>query len=269
MLFKRVSANNFLTHTGYRMTGGIMTKVGEGGELKHGTLADNSKTFSVDTYGELLGITRQMMINDDLGMFLAMPARLGRDAAETIEDVAWDLVKANTSSFFGAGNSNVITGATSVLGTTGLDLATKALAEQTADGRPIRVTAKYLVVPPALQGEARRLYTGANVIATGVGATKAIDANANIYNGVYEPVVVPDLSAVVDSVAGSNAMWYLWADPAASVAPFALAFLNGVDRPVIEEADPDPKFLGTTWRGYIDFGVAQWDSEGAIRAAGA
>jgi hypothetical protein len=130
------------------------------------------------------------------------------------------------------------------------------------------VRGKYLVVPPALGGEAQRLFAASNLVATGTGSSKKLDASANIYAGMFEPVIVPDLSATVDSDNGSDAQWYLWADPAGSVAPFALAFLNGVDRPVIEETDPDPRFLGTTWRGYIDFGVAQWDEEGAIRSAG-
>jgi len=81
-LFKRVTATNFLTHTGYRNTGGGGFKeVGQDGELKHGDLADDSKTYSVTTYGEILGITRQMIINDDIGALTALPVRLGQDAA--------------------------------------------------------------------------------------------------------------------------------------------------------------------------------------------
>lgn len=270
-LFKRVSVNNFLQHTGYRMTGGVMQKVGQGGELQHGTLADSSKTYQAYTYGELIGLTRTMMVNDDLGMFLAMPARLGRDAGETIEDAAWDLVKANTSDFFHADNANLITGADTVLGIAGLDKAVQTLAEQTSNGRPIRVSGRYLVVPPALAGEAARIYTATNIVASGLSSTssKTMSAAANTYAGQFEPVVVPDLSATVDATNGSDAYWYLWPDPNGSAAPFVIAFLNGVDRPVIEETDPDARFLGTVWRGYIDFGVSQWDSEAAVRANGA
>jgi len=99
-------------------------------------------------------------------------------------------------------------------------------------------------------------------------SAKGIAADRNNFEGLYEPVIVPHLSATVDSDNGSDTIWYLWGDPSYLV-PFAIAFLNGVDRPVIEEINVSGEYLGRAWRGYIDFGVAQWDEEGAVRAAGA
>ena len=268
-LFKRVPASDFKVHTGYRLTGANnFGKVGQDGELKHGQLGDESKAYKVDTYGELLGITRQMIVNDDLGILLALMTKIGLDAARRLEAVAWDLVKANTSTFFGSGNKNYISGTDTVLGISGLDAATQKLAEMVdSDGEPVMVTGKHMVVPPALSAEASRLYKASNVIATGTGSSKKVDADANNYEGQFEPVVVPHLSATVDSSNGDDAAWYLWGDPS-YLSPFAVAFLNGVDRPTIEEVPVSGEYLGKLFRGYLDFGVAQWDTQGAVKSKG-
>ena len=105
------------------------------------------------------------------------------------------------------------------------------------------------------------------MIVTGAGATKKIDAGSNNYRGVYEPVVVPDLSATIDATNGSDTGWYLWVT-GAPIAAFVVAYLNGVETPVIEEVALSGEILGRAWRGYMDVGVAQWDKQGAVNSAG-
>jgi len=261
---KRLSANNFMTHTGYRLGGSnTLTKVGEDGELKHGTLTESSFTYSVDTYGEILGITRQMWVNDNLGALLAIPERIGRAAAKLPDSLLFTLVTANTGNFFHADNSNYITGASTALGITGLDEAVQTLREQTGpDGEMISLdlSGAKLVVPPALEGAARRLFASDTWVATGVGAAAARSPATNTYKGMFEVVVVPHLASATKE-------WYLFTNPA-DIAAFGTAFLNGVDTPTIEERPPADDILGRRWWGYLDVGVAQVDHQGAVKSKG-
>jgi phage major head subunit gpT-like protein len=80
-------------------------KVGPAGELKHATAGELSYTNQVETYGRMFAITRQDIINDDLGALTAIPKKLGRGAALKLNDVFWT-VFLNNSTFFASGNAN-------------------------------------------------------------------------------------------------------------------------------------------------------------------
>jgi len=264
---KRLSANDFKTHTGYRLGGdNTLLEVGEDGEIQHGTLTENSFSYAVKTYGKMLGITRQMWVNDDLQALMAMPQVIGRGAARLVDTLFWALVYANTDSYFASGNNNYISGATTALGLTGLDEAVQTLREQTdPDGHAIglNLAGTKLVVPPALEGAANRLYMSDAWVATGVGAAAARSPASNTYKGRFEPVVVAtDADIVADTL-----VWYLFTNPA-DIAAFGVAFLNGVDTPIIEEVPAASNILGREWRGYTDVGVAQIDYQGAVKSKG-
>src|SRR5262249_49022296 len=99
--------NDFKQVTRYRMTAsGIFQKVGPDGELKHATLDQEAYTNQVDTYGRMIALTRQMIINDDLGAFLQIPRAIGRMSALALEEAVFTLFLANPNNFFSAGNAN-------------------------------------------------------------------------------------------------------------------------------------------------------------------
>ena len=50
-------------------------------ELKHATVSEESYTNRIDTFGRMISLTRQMMINDDLGAFTQIPRIIGRMSA--------------------------------------------------------------------------------------------------------------------------------------------------------------------------------------------
>lgn len=54
--------------------------VGEHGEFASGTMQEAKETFAISTFGRIIGISRQEMVNDDLGAFTDMSARIGRAA---------------------------------------------------------------------------------------------------------------------------------------------------------------------------------------------
>jgi hypothetical protein len=264
-LCRSLNASDFKTHTGYRVSGDMkFEEVGPNGELGHGKLDESGYTYSVKTYGKFFGLTRTMQVNDDLGAFAEVPRLIGRGAALTKERLFWLLVHANTGSFFSEANGNLITKA---LGSEGLRLAVAALEDQTDDQKdPILVMGKYLVVPTALKATAQEIFRSTNVN-TGGASTKEKVPNANIYQGMYEPQSSPYLGNTSFHKSASSLAWYLWGDPA-DVPAFGLAYLNGVNTPVIEDAPVSGEFLGNAWRGYMDIGVCQIDPAGAVKSTG-
>ena len=76
-----VPVKDFKTVTAYRLTGSMkFEKVSPAGELRHGKAGQESYTISADSFGKLFAITRQDLINDDLGALTGQAKRLGRGA---------------------------------------------------------------------------------------------------------------------------------------------------------------------------------------------
>jgi len=113
-VWRRISAirpaSDFKTMTRYRMTmGGSYAKVGPDGEIKHGNVSEESRTNKVETYGEMLAITRQDQYNDDLSALTQIPAQLGGNAGRALNTAFWTEFMANTS-FFHSSHANVVAG---------------------------------------------------------------------------------------------------------------------------------------------------------------
>ena len=150
------NVSDFKTVTSYRLIGKDQyEQVPPGGEIKHGTLGNETFTNKADTYALMLSIDRRDIINDDLGAITLVPRKLGRGSGLKINDVFWK-VFLNNAAFFVAGNNNYISGAGTVLGIDGLTQAETAFMEQVdADGKPIGIMPAFMLVPPSLSASAR------------------------------------------------------------------------------------------------------------------
>ncbi len=264
---KTASVRDFKTHTRYRLTSDFkFVEVGEAGELTHGTVDEQSFTNKADTYGLLFSLSRQKIIDDDLGAFLAIPQRLGMGAAEAITEGFWILLLSNPSSFFHADNSNYATGAGTALSVTSLTAAELLFLNQTKpNGRPLGMSAKYILVPNALKVTAQLLMSSLEM--NQVPASNVALPSQNPHSGKFEVVTSAYLSNSA-LTGNSSTAWYLFADPKRLPA-IEIAFLNGVDRPTVQSAEADFNTLGIQYRGFIDFGIAVQDPRAAIKFAGA
>ena len=72
-----------------------LLEVGESGEFKRGTLGESKESYRVKTYGRVVAITRQVLINDDLDAFTRIPAMYGNSIAQLESDVVWGIITAN------------------------------------------------------------------------------------------------------------------------------------------------------------------------------
>ena len=245
-------------------TGELLEVAGDG-ELKSGTLDEDTFNQQISTFGRLIWLTRKDIINDELGAFAQITRMMGRKGIQKRETLFWDLVKnGETSNFFSAGNNNLLTGANSVLSIASISTAIAAAADQKAkDGTPVAIRMRKLVVPPALESTAKAIIRGTN---TNTGALTD-QPDINIHSGEFELVVVPFLSASTLPVAGSNTAWYLAAD-GDDIPAWDTAYLRGQRTPIVETGESKSERLAINWRIFWDLGVAEQDFRAAVKSTG-
>ncbi len=263
---KVATVNDFKEHSRYRMTGNFtFEKVGPDGEIKHGKIGEQLFGQKADTHGIMFALTRQMIINDDMGAFTDIPRQIGMGAAEAIADAVWGLLLSNPNSFFSADNKNYLEGADTALSVDALTAAEILFGEQTKpNGRPLGIGPRILLVPIALKVIAQQLMKSTDLNETTT-ANKG-KPKSNPHAGKFDVVSSSYLSNATFPNA-SNKAWYLFADPNRLPA-MEVAFLNGIDRPTVEKTDADFNTLGIQFRGYIDFGVREQDHRGAAKFKG-
>jgi phage major head subunit gpT-like protein len=252
------SVPDFKTMTSYRLTDAMEYELlPKGGEIKHGTLSEESYTRAAKTYAKMLGLDRQDIINDDLSAFDDLRMRLGAGAATKFNNIFWAEFLDN-STFFTAARVNYISGSTTNLGIDGVGLALGVAAfdalKSTAvagEGKRIGGRPEILLVPPELDAMAQRFYKSELVNTGGSSSVNSVP-NANIYAGLYRPIKCPWLS---DSTftGYSTTAWYLLRSPRILPA-MVVSYLNGQQTPTIESSDADFNTLGIQFRGYHDFG---------------
>ncbi|MBI5725251.1 MAG: hypothetical protein HZA50_14930, partial [Planctomycetes bacterium] len=252
------------TVTSYRLIGKDQYEaVAPGGEIKHGTLGNESYTNKADTYGLLLAVDRRDIINDDLGAITTVPRKLGRGSGLKINDVFWTIFM-NNAAFFATGNKNYLTGADTVLSIDGLTKAEQTFMDQVdSDGKPIGVMPTIMLVPTALSAIGTQLYKSLEIRDT-TGSTKYPVANPHV--GKFR-VEVSRYLANAKYVGNSGKAWYLLSEPT-DLPVIEVAFLNGNESPTIETANADFGTLGVQMRGYHDFGCALQDPRGGVKAKG-
>jgi hypothetical protein len=268
---KIASVNDFKEHTRYRMTGSFQfQQVGPDGELKHGQLGEQTFRQKADTHGIMFALTRQMIINDDLGAFTDIPRQIGMGAAEAIADAVWGLwlsnpTQADGKAFFHTDHKNYMAGADTALTVDGLTEAEVAFGKQVKpNGKPLGIRPSILLVPTALKVPAEMLMKSVTLNETTTANKPKPSANPHV--GKFTVVSSVYLSNPTFPGASDKA-WYLLADPNRLPA-IEVAFLNGVDRPTVEKTDADFNTLGVMFRGYIDFGVKEQDPRGALMMKG-
>jgi phage major head subunit gpT-like protein len=246
------SVNDFKAISQYRLNGGFgFEKVQNGGELKNAQAKDEVRTISADTYGIMTSVTRTDLINDDLGALTAVPQRIGRGGALTLNDVFWASFK-DDSSFFTVAKGNKKTSATA-LGLAGLKEALTLYRKlKDRDGKPMATQPRVLLVPVDLEITAAELM---NSIQIASGNTSG-QPSTNVFAGRYEVVSSTYLTEVDH--------YYLLASPA-DLPVMEVAFLNGVQSPIVETAEADFNVLGVQMRGYFDFGVAKAEDLAGVK----
>ena len=237
---------------------GNLELVPEGGQFQQDFLGEASARTKVATYGKLFSLTRQAIINDDLGLFSKIATKYGSAAKRLVNKMVYAQLTGNVKmqdnvALFDAKHGNVAT--------TGEALSVKAIAKAITAMRrqkgitgeaTLNITPKYLVVPPELEMVAYQI----------VNSTAAVDGvNSGVVNPYKGRFVV-----VADAELTDPDAWYLVAD-ATQHDTIEVTYLNGVETPRLETRqgfDVD----GIEYKVAFDCGVSALDFRGLYKNAG-
>lgn len=232
-----------------------LEKVNEHGEFTHGTRAEEGPaSYKLETYGRIFGITRQALVNDDLGAFADMARAFGQAASQREAAVLASLLLSNPAvadevALFHADHGNILSTASSALSLTALASAVKALRLQTdVGGELLSLEPGAIVVPASLEMTARQLVAQ---------ITPAEHAKVNPF-GKLEVVVEPRLDAA------SVKAWYL---VSAGSSALEYAYMSG-NAGVQVETRNGWEVDGLEVKARLDFGAAFVSHRGWIKNAG-
>jgi hypothetical protein len=208
-----------------------------------------------------------MIYNDDLGAFLKVPEGMGARAARKIDQLFFTRLLANIGSLFSEAHGNYKAGADTALSGDSLALAVQMFMDQTdADGQPINVSPKFLLVPTGLKITARELLNSIMFLSVGSTSKQRIPTYNALSDEELEVVTSPYLSNA-NYPGASGKAWYLFADPAI-VDTFEIGYLKGRRTPTVEQGDTDFDTLGIKFRVYFDLGVREQDHRGMVKFRG-
>ena len=188
-------------------------------------------------------MTRQMIINDDLGAFNDMLEELATLSNNLINGTVYDMLRMQDGYtmndgvvLFHADHSNL---GTTALSATALSAAKTAMRKQVAqDGStPLNITPDYLIVAPELE------YTAYEII----NSTASLTDNKN--SGVVNPLQ-GSMQIIVDAELSTATEWYL----VAGRRTLKAGYLQGTGRRPTLRQDVS-SMARTSFEGIFDFGL--------------
>lgn len=267
---RRGSVPDFRASPRYRRGSfGVLDAVNQMGEFANKSIPDGEKqSLTASTKGNLIAISRQAIINDDMGAFSSMATDIGMSAALTIEAAVYALLALNAGlgptmsdglTLFHATHNNITTGA--AIGSTAIDADRVAMGSQkdVSGNQILALAPAILLVPIGLGGVARQINNSQFDFDAGFTSGKPNPNVPNKVGGLFRDII--------DTARMTGTRRYLFADP--SIAPtIEVAFVDGQNQPFLDVKqgwDVD----GVEWKVRLDFGTAAVDFRGAVTNAGA
>lgn len=205
----------------------------------------SDQTYKISKFGKVVALSWEATLNDYLRMFRYWPEWLARAARSTENKFVTGLMVSatgpNTALFSvdGSTNNGIVNKVTATpLTEANLIAAYIAMTTRVvANGNPMQVQPKYLVVPPALRFAAEKLLESPTLVQSNIPTGGTIGANVMIspYNAIPKlglEVVESRWINYVDTSANVNNTWYLVAAPMAGGA-MEVGFLTGHRQPQV------------------------------------
>jgi ATP-dependent protease ClpP protease subunit len=235
-----------------------LDKVEEGGEYKYGTIADTGTSVQIATYGKMFAITRQAIVNDDLGFFNRVPRKMGRGAKRTIGNLVYAIINGNPVmqdgvALFATAHGNIAPTA-AVPSVTSVGAARAAMARQTDDagiGTAVGIVPKFALTPPEYAMTMNTIMT-----------SERIPGDAGQINNPVRGIATP----ITDSRLNGTA-WYMISDPQ-QTDTVEVTYLDGVETPFMDQRE-GWSVDGAEFKVRIDAGVKALHWRGLYKNAGA
>jgi len=245
------------------------TLIPEGGEYQSSTFMTGAGEWRIFTYGRKFVVTRQVIVNDDLGALQRIPPLMGRGFADFESDLVYALLTAGGTTLAGGVGVNQPDGlplfhsthrniATGGLSVAGLGAARQLFRSQVdPSGNLIMLDPTYILAPTQLE-TAIELFM-APVNPTVIGAD-------NIFRGKFTSITDPRIDPVNAAgvpLIGTPTFFYLLASPA-QVPMITYGYLNGAAGvQVVSQEDRDPD--GVTILARTDFGASILNHRGFVK----
>ncbi len=237
--------------------GGRLDKITEGGELSEKYLSEEAEAWNLESFGNKFILTREMLINDDLGAFTNMLGEFVEMAGSTANGRVYDLLRkqGDYASYlmgdgvpiFDAGHGgNALTLA---LAPDALRTGRVVMRRQIGmDGStPLNINPSYLLVPPELEQTALEMLNST--------ATLTAEQNSGVVNTEYKM-----LTPIVDAEMTSATEWYMLANR----RTIKVGYLAGTGRRPILQTNTS-SLTQTVFEGIFDFGVMAEDYRGLVQ----
>jgi ATP-dependent Clp endopeptidase proteolytic subunit ClpP len=256
------TVTDFRDHNRYlKGTFGVLDNVNELGEFKQKPIPDGAKEkIKATTKGNIISLSRQAIVNDDLGAFSDIATDLGRAAKLTIEVDVYAFINANPNTqdgnaFFSAAHGNLKTpGAAPTVSE--VDAVRQLMGSQKdlSGNEFLEIRPSIFLGPLSLGGQAR-VTNGSQFDPETANKLQRM----NIALGIFDDIV--------DTPRLTGTAWYAFADP--MIAPaIEVAFLDGVEEPFLD-SEEGWKVDGTEWKVRLDYGVGGMNYRAAAKDVGA
>ena len=232
---------------------GVPVKMSEeSGEFTYGDMKDAKVSTLIGTYGKGIRLTREIFINDQLGLVNKSIAAQAGGFRRLQEILFFDLF--TKSSNFSTAKGNLVTANKNVSVKAWTEMERLMLEQKDLAGEGyIGVAPKYILAPTTIIEDCKTLlHSTSNPAQTNSGV-------ANIVQGAYQLFVSPYLTAKDEKA------YYFLGDPNA-VPGIEFTTLNGVDTPK-SRSFPSIETLGITIQMYMDFGFNLLGTQGFVKNA--
>ncbi|MCR4341633.1 MAG: hypothetical protein NUW01_17295, partial [Gemmatimonadaceae bacterium] len=242
---------------------GALPVVPENDEYTNTAIPDGTKiSITTEKRGQIITLSREAMINDDMGALVDVASQFGRKAGQSLEIVAYQQLalnaglgptQADTDPFFDdAARANVSTAA--ALSVAAIDADRIKMRSQTFGQDYLDVNPSILLLPVGLESAARIINDSA------FDHTSAGDSNKpNPVRGLFTKIVSsPRLSA-------STTRRYLFES---SKSAFKMVFLEQSGEGPTLESQEGFRVDGTQWKARIEFKFNSFDPKLAVTNAG-
>lgn len=276
----KTSQSDFKKTQRFRPSGGTMWEgLDQDGKIKHGAFGEEaSYETSLDTKAQIVMFNRVIIKNDDFGAIREM-IQLMLEGAEMVPDhkLVQHMLQA-PGAFFSAyaadtetggnGTGNDYRNALAALNETSLALAYDLASEQTINKgkvnwlNDIGDNWTIVVATRAMERVAWELIEQSEFVSNTTANTK--QTKKNYWYKRFNVRRFPQLANKTFNEWAKRDTWFLW--PSESrFAPFAINWLDGIERPTVETVDAPVDMLGFGTRGYIDVEINDREPEAIVR----
>lgn len=236
---------------------------GETGEVKLGALSESDQTITALTYGRRVGISRRIIVNDDLSAFSELPAMAGRRSAAVVNTLGFNLFALNSgagpsiteggvaTNMWDATTHKNFTSSGTAISVAALGVGRSQMQQQTGlDGLKLNLMPSILLTSPDEYTLAQQFTSSAYI--------PNQSSVVNPFAGALTPMADANLSGTP---------WYLFADPGSAPA-FVYGYVAGYEGPRIATKEGFTTD-GVELRVMLDFGCGGIDFRGTYKNAGA